>query len=289
MRRMGYSRCHGANQSSTSGSLAYSWPVLDTVYPCSLAWSLTRIHCHRAALSSTTLCGTPWVCTPYSLFIRELSNRYPRFFNFTSRGAHNHTPFHLLVEWSLGGTSKHLDAIWDQHDDVERYSYHSPAAITTDTAFDHLGDGDYYQAYLHFFSDLLLKTPVSVVLEEWIFSPKANFDGKKPEMLNRLLDGILHPMLYLGYGIEFRYHILPLYDSCAQPLFGSLPGLIAIGKHSSVHFKKVLMKDDINRTDTCFCTRSPIIDIGTEIDVRSTDQAWARNACIQHHVAYHVG
>jgi len=50
------------------------------------------------------------------------------------------------------------------------------------------------------------------VLEEWIFSPKVNLDGKQPQMLNRLLDGILHPMLYLGYGIEF-----------------SLPGLIAEG------------------------------------------------------------
>lgn len=140
-------------------------------------------------------------------------------FDYTSRGAHNHTPFHLLVEWALGGTSKHLDAIWDQHENVERYAHRSPGAITTANAFDHLGDGDYYQAYLHFFSDLLLKTPLSAVLEEWLFSPKANFDGKKPEMVNRLLDGILHPMLYLGYGIEF-----------------SLPGLVAMGlAQTAVH------------------------------------------------------
>ena len=226
-------------------------------------------------------------------FIHELrvAKRYSRFFNYNTRGAHNHTPFHLLVEWALGGTSKHLDAIWDQHDNVERYAFRSPAAITTDNAFEHLGDLDYYQAYLHFFSDLLLKTPLSVVLEEWIFSPRANLDGKQPQMLNRLLDGILHPMLYVGYGIEFRYHILfyPLYDNCAQPLFGSLPGLVAEGKHFSVPCKKVLMKDDINRTGTDCCARSPIIDIGTEIDVRSADQAWARNTCIQHRVAYPVG
>ena len=221
-------------------------------------------------------------------FIHELSNRYSRFFNYTPGGAHNHTPFHLLVEWVLGGTSKHLDAIWDQHEDIERYTYRSPAAITTDTAFEHLGDREYYQAYLHFFSDLVLKTPLGVVLEEWIFSPKVNLDA---QMLNRLLDGILHPMLYLGYGIEFRYHILlhPLDDSCAQPLFGSLPGLIAEGKHFSVPCKKVSIKDDINRTGTGCCTCSLFIDIDTEIAVRSTGQAWARNTCIQHRVADHVG
>ncbi|KDR79310.1 hypothetical protein GALMADRAFT_117576 [Galerina marginata CBS 339.88] len=141
------------------------------------------------------------------------------FFDYTSRGAHNHTTFHLLVEWALGGTPKHLDAIWEQHENVERDSHRSPGAITAATVFDHLGDGEYYQAYLYFFSDLLLKTPISAVLEEWIFSSKANFDGKQPQMLNRLLDAILHPMLYLGYGIEF-----------------SLPGLMAMGlAHISVH------------------------------------------------------
>ena len=224
-------------------------------------------------------------------FIHELSNRYSRFFNYNTRAAHNHTPFHLLVEWALGGTSKHLDAIWDQHVDVERFAFRSPGAITTDNVFEHLGDLDYYQAYLHFFSDLVLKIPISVVLEEWIFSPKVNLDGKQPQMLNRLLDGILHPMLYLGYGIEFRYHILlhPLYDSCAQPLFDSLPGLVAEGKHFSALCKKVLMKDDINRTDTGCCTRCHIIEFDTGIDVRSTDQAWARNTCIQHRVAYPIG
>lgn len=223
-------------------------------------------------------------------FIHGLSNRYSRYFNYTSRGAHNHTPFHLLVEWALGGTSKHLDAIWDQHDDVERFAYRSPASITPNNAFDHLGDRDYYQAYLHFFSDLLLKKPIGDVLEEWIFSPQVNFEGKQPQMLNRLLDGILHPMLYLGYGIEFRYHILlhPLCDSCAQPLFGSVPGLIAEGMHFSVPCKKVLTKDDIYRTGTGCYTRSRINDFITEIGVRSVDEV-SRNTCIRHPVTHHFG
>lgn len=64
----------------------------------------------------------------------------------------------------------------------------------------------------------MLKKPVHVVLEEWVFSLKANFDTnsheQQPEMLNRLLAGILHPMLYIGYGLEFRYLTI---------LFGSHP------------------------------------------------------------------
>ncbi|KAJ7330859.1 hypothetical protein DFH08DRAFT_966615 [Mycena albidolilacea] len=138
-------------------------------------------------------------------------------------GAHNHTPFHILVEWALGGSPAHLEAIWDQHVALERYAYHSPGSITPQTFGDHLGDEEYYQAYLYFFSDLVLKKPVHVVLEEWVFSLKANFDtnshGQQPEMLNRLLAGILHPMLYVGYGLEF-----------------SLPGLVAEGlAQAAVH------------------------------------------------------
>ncbi|KAF8211254.1 hypothetical protein K438DRAFT_1903297 [Mycena galopus ATCC 62051] len=151
-----------------------------------------------------------------------LSNRnLCRFFNY--RGAHNHTPFHILVEWSLGGSPDHLEAIWNQHVVLERLAYRSPGSITTHTFFDHLGDEEYYQAYLHFFSDLVLKKPVHAVVEEWIFSSKANFDtnhhGQQPEMLNRLLAGILHPFIYLGYGMEF-----------------SLPGLVAEGlAQAAVH------------------------------------------------------
>lgn len=135
----------------------------------------------------------------------------------------------------MGGSPEHLQAIWNHHDALERYAYRSPGDITPQTFADHLGDEEYYQAYLHFFSDLLLKKPASAVLEEWIFSMKANFNtnsrGQQPEMLNRLLAGILHPLLYLGYGLEFRY-ITILFGSShrrAQPSFRSLPGLVAEG------------------------------------------------------------
>lgn len=46
-------------------------------------------------------------------------------------------------------------------------------------------------------------------IEEYIFSAKANFDpargagDKQPEMLNRLLSSICHPLIHVGYGLEF--------------------------------------------------------------------------------------
>jgi hypothetical protein len=60
-------------------------------------------------------------------------------------------------------------------------------------------------------------------LEEYIFESHANFAGKddQPEMLNRFHDGLLHPHIHTGFGVEF-----------------GLPGIFAEGKFSvSGHFQ----------------------------------------------------
>ncbi|KAF7329950.1 hypothetical protein MKEN_00258900 [Mycena kentingensis (nom. inval.)] len=158
---------------------------------------------------------TPETTATARKYLRQDFERHHGYFNY--HGAHNHTPFHILVQWSLGGTSDQMDAIWQQHVEQERYAYESPSPITEHNFADHLGDEEYYRGYLYFFCDLLLKRSTDSVVQEWIFSSKANFasyngSGKQAMMLNRLVGGILHPMLYLGYGMEF-----------------SLPGLVAEG------------------------------------------------------------
>lgn len=70
----------------------------------------------------------------------------------------------------------------------------------------------YYQAYLDFFKAELKAAELSFsyVLEKYIFSNDANTvpgpNGVKPEMLNRFLAGLLHPMIQTAFGLEF---ILP--------------------------------------------------------------------------------
>lgn len=64
---------------------------------------------------------------------------------------------------------------------------------------------------MNFFTCYFREKGISSSLEEFIFSPKANlgtnpqlaFD-EQPQMLNRLLSGILHPMIHSGYGAEFN-------------------------------------------------------------------------------------
>lgn len=71
----------------------------------------------------------------------------------------------------------------------------------------------YYDAYLAFFTDYLQQNTPSEALKRFIFSPAYNFvsdheategvSGKHPQMLDRLLGGLVHPFIHLFYGFEF--------------------------------------------------------------------------------------
>ena len=66
----------------------------------------------------------------------------------------------------------------------------------------------YYNAYLKYFTQVVQsKKDLWAVLEEYLFDPKMNFDSTRgadqPEMLNRFFDGLIHPMIHTGYGVEF--------------------------------------------------------------------------------------
>ena len=73
----------------------------------------------------------------------------------------------------------------------------------------------YYDAYLAFFTGHLQDHSPAETLERFVFSPAYNFrsdhsaDGRdskeklQPQMLNRLLAGIVHPFIHLAWGLEF--------------------------------------------------------------------------------------
>ena len=55
----------------------------------------------------------------------------------------------------------------------------------------------------------MLKKGVDEVLEEYIFSAKANVGGPgvegTPRMLSRFYAVLIHPMIYIGCGLEFGF------------------------------------------------------------------------------------
>lgn len=80
----------------------------------------------------------------------------------------------------------------------------------------------YYNAYLDYFHRVVLAPGVttSIVLEKYLFSSHYNVrtpkqGAEQPQMLNRFLEILIHPIIHAGYGAEF-----------------GIPGLIAEGAWS---------------------------------------------------------
>ncbi|KAF9230324.1 hypothetical protein BU15DRAFT_91136 [Melanogaster broomeanus] len=135
---------------------------------------------------------------------------------------HNHAAHHLIALYALGGAAPVLDAAYeDTHLDHMRDAFVAPEGVTiTEENFtDYLGNDQYYNSYLRYFQGVVLEPGASIpsALEKYIFSDHYNLrypqQGKQqPQMLNRFLEILLHPIIHVGYGVEF-----------------GLPGLIAEG------------------------------------------------------------
>ncbi|EED79672.1 predicted protein [Postia placenta Mad-698-R] len=104
-------------------------------------------------------------------------------------------------------------------------------SITRETFWDHIGDRTFYEGYLLYFSDVVLKDGAASAIEEYIFAKSANFHdtAKVPRrMMNRHFAMLYHPMIYLAYGLEFGIPGLVaegLAQTAVHPL--QMPGLIS--------------------------------------------------------------
>jgi len=68
----------------------------------------------------------------------------------------------------------------------------------------------YYNAYIQYFHRIVLEpgATISNILEKYLFSEHYNIrrsiqGAQQPEMLNRFLEILLHPIIHVGYGAEF--------------------------------------------------------------------------------------
>jgi Questin oxidase-like len=123
---------------------------------------------------------------------------------------YSHIAHHLLAKYALGADSDVLRVAYDTDKVVQLPAYPSPGPITADNWRDHLGNEDYYQAYFTFFATSLLEKGVAKSLEEYIYSKPANYDNQRekegkdqPKMFSRFLGGLFHPIIHVGYGLEF--------------------------------------------------------------------------------------
>ncbi|KAH0835666.1 hypothetical protein J3R83DRAFT_9419 [Lanmaoa asiatica] len=139
----------------------------------------------------------------------------------------SHSAHHLLAIYALGAPGPVISAAYqDTHLDHMRIAFVPPekVTITDDNFTDYLGNDHYYNAYLDYFHRVVLEpgATISTILEKYLFSPHYNVrtpqqGAEQPQMLNRFLEILIHPIIHAGYGAEF-----------------GIPGLIAEGAWSGM-------------------------------------------------------
>ncbi|KAF9078612.1 hypothetical protein BDP27DRAFT_1207201 [Rhodocollybia butyracea] len=176
-----------------------------------------------SALSPKVWAGsTPELLRTVQGILQDNQKKHHVFFN--DKNFHNHIVHHVLALWALGANGDAIEAAYREDILIQRPAFSSPEPITVANFNDHLGDENFYNAYLTFFCGVVTKNDVGSVLEGFLFSDKANYGskntaGEHPQMLNRFLSGLIHPFIHVGYGIEF-----------------GLPGIVAEGlAQAAVH------------------------------------------------------
>ncbi|KAF1951860.1 hypothetical protein CC80DRAFT_552930 [Byssothecium circinans] len=112
---------------------------------------------------------------------------------------HNHAPHILGSAYILGGTSEHLNDIYERESETLEPWRDSPGEISQDDWRDFLGRREYQRAFVDFFEDQLAlkKYDWKLLLEEYMFK------GKEP-LINGLVSGLAHPLIHLGYAYELN-------------------------------------------------------------------------------------
>ncbi|GLB42753.1 putative protein of unknown function (DUF4243) [Lyophyllum shimeji] len=136
--------------------------------------------------------------------LKDNHTRWHIFFN--DAGFHNHISHRAIANWALGAAGDLIKAGYEHDKDWQRPLYEPPEPITPRNFKDHLGDRRYYGGYVAFFTQIIREQGAAAVVERYIFSKDVNIDPearKKPQVFNRFLGGLIHPMIHVGYGLEF--------------------------------------------------------------------------------------
>jgi hypothetical protein len=137
-----------------------------------------------------------------SKFLQQNHDDYHIFFN--KEGFHNHIAHHLLTVWALRGTVEDLRQAYGDNKSYQRPQMRPDEAVIDrlqDEAFfaSYLGPEDHYSTFLNFFQREIEKSSWQEVLQTYLLAG----DKRANDMLARLYAGVLHPIIHLGFGIEF--------------------------------------------------------------------------------------
>ncbi len=107
--------------------------------------------------------------------------------------------------YALGATPELIQAHYDRNKTYQRKAQALDNAILDDLHdpqryHEYLGNEKYYRDYLEFFRGEIDKNGYEQVINEYCLKG----DERADDMLVRLHAGFLHPMIHLGFGVEFQ-------------------------------------------------------------------------------------
>jgi len=124
---------------------------------------------------------------------------------FNKSGFHNHIVHHLLTLFALNASPAEIQKGYDDNASYQRPpvsleqkvvdDMHNPERFKS-----YLGQEKYYHDFLVFFQDEFDKNGWENVLNEYVFKG----DERADDLLVRMFAGFLHPIIHLGFGVEFQ-------------------------------------------------------------------------------------
>ncbi|KAF7542850.1 hypothetical protein G7Z17_g11224 [Cylindrodendrum hubeiense] len=123
---------------------------------------------------------------------------------FNKIGLHNHLAHHMLTLFASGASPDGLQKLYDQNTGYQRRRGPSDSKVVDDmhdpTGFKkYVADGEKYADFLAFFEKEIDEKGWQVVLNEYLFKAGEEAD----DLLVRMFEGYLHPIIHLGFGVEF--------------------------------------------------------------------------------------
>nr|XP_018263303.1 uncharacterized protein I303_04797 [Kwoniella dejecticola CBS 10117]OBR85461.1 hypothetical protein I303_04797 [Kwoniella dejecticola CBS 10117] len=214
--------------------------------------------------------GVTWESTQAVRGVLEENDRGYDIYE-SARFAHNHFPHSALTRYALGASPQLLRDTWahdkphlvplDPNDPKRKHEEVKdvPEQIDQTNWGDrkNVGMKGAYARYLTFFHQEIAKYGSVETMNKYVFSPSANWQTWKtpegeekegPMMIDRLVGGVFHPFIHVGFGLEFNDKV-----TLAE-------GLAEAAIHSDELNHPVLTPEDIPDTEDCLtpnCAREP--------------------------------
>ncbi|KAG0306368.1 hypothetical protein BGZ99_001787 [Dissophora globulifera] len=124
--------------------------------------------------------------------LEENHKKHHCFFN--EKGFHDHLVHGVLASYSLGASPERLRAIYNTHAVEQRPIGAVLKSFTHANWKSEVGKREFYASYLEFFRHEVPKLGRVEAIVKYAFDA---------DMIGRTFSGLFHPLIHLGYGVEF--------------------------------------------------------------------------------------